>query len=131
MPQAPVPTTAEDTAVERLVSIVLRGGVLAAAAVTASGGALYLARHGGEPINYTAFNGEPASLRGLAGIVQGAMGGRAEWIIAAGLLLLIATPIARVAVLLMVFIRERDRLYVAVSTVVLAVLLLSLFDSGV
>jgi uncharacterized membrane protein len=131
MPQAPVPTTAEDTAVERLVSIVLRGGVLAAAAVTAAGGALYLARHGGEPINYATFNGEPAGLRSLAGIVQGAMGGRAEWVIAAGLLLLIATPIARVAVLLMVFIRERDRLYVAVSGVVLAVLLLSLFDRGV
>jgi uncharacterized membrane protein len=131
MAPAPVPATAEDTAVERLVSVVLRGGVLAAAAVTGAGGALYLARHGGEPVNYAAFNGEPASLRSLAGIVHGAMGGRAEWIIAAGLLLLIATPIARVAVLLTVFIRERDRLYVAVSAVVLAVLLLSLFDRSV
>lgn len=120
--------TAEETAVERIVSFVLRGGVLAAAAVTAAGGAMYLARHGGEPVDYRVFNGEPASLRSFAGIAHGAVGGRSEWIIAAGLLLLIATPIARVAVLLGLFTRERDRLYMTVSAIVLAVLLMSLFD---
>jgi uncharacterized membrane protein len=88
-------------------------------------------RHGSDRVDYRVFNGEPASLRSLSGIILGAASLRAEWIIAAGLLLLIATPIARVAVLLAVFLRERDRLYVAVSAVVLAVLLLSLFDRGV
>ena len=127
----PAPAVKDETAVERLVSFVLRGGVLAAATVTAAGGALYLARHGSETVGYRVFNGEPESLRTLEGIVRGAMGLRAEWIIAAGLLLLIATPIARVAVLLAVFLRERDRLYVAVSAVVLVILLLSLFDRGV
>jgi uncharacterized membrane protein len=124
----PDSVAAEETAVERMVSFVLRGGVLAAAAVTAAGGALYLARHGNEPVDYRAFNGEPASLRSLAGIVRGAAAGRSEWIIAVGLLLLIATPIARVAVLFGLFTRERDRLYMAVSAIVLAVLLMSLLD---
>ncbi len=125
------PVATGETAVERLVSGVLRGGVLAAATVTAAGGVLYLARHGSETVDYRVFNGEPASLRTLEGIIRGAAGLRAEWLIAAGLLLLIATPIARVAVLLAVFLRERDRLYVFVSSVVLAILLLSLFDRGV
>ena len=119
------------TAVERLVSAVLRVGVAFAAAVTATGGALYLVRHGGDRVDYRVFIGEPASLRSLEGIVRGAVDLKAEWIIAAGLLLLISTPIARVAVLLVLFLRERDRLYVAVSAIVLAVLLLSLFGRGV
>ncbi len=117
--------------VERLVSVVLRGGVLAAAAVTAVGGAVYLSRHAAEPVNFRVFNGEPATLRTLPGIVHGAAAFRGEWIIALGLLLLIATPVARVAVLLIAFARERDRLYVAVSALVLAVLLVSAFDGRV
>jgi len=132
MMTAPDPAiAADDTAVERVVSAVLRGGVIAAAALTAAGGALYLARHGGEPVNYRTFTGEPETLRSLGGIIQGAAALRPEWIIAAGLLVLIATPIARVAVLLVMFVRKRDRLYSAVSALVLAVLLLSLFASGV
>ena len=115
---------------ERLVSIVLRGGVLIAAAVTATGGAVYLARHPTQPVDYRLFGGETASLRSLEGIVRGAMAFRGEWLIAFGLLLLIATPIARVAVLLIVFLNERDRLYVLVSAVVLAVLLLSVLGGN-
>lgn len=131
MPSKVLPDAAAETAGERIVSAVLRGGVLAAAGFTALGGALYLARHGSERVDYSAFNGEAASLRSMEGIVRGVTAGRAEWVIAAGLLLLIATPITRVAVLVMVFLRERDWLYVAVSTVVLAVLLLSLMDRSV
>jgi uncharacterized membrane protein len=116
--------------VERLVSIVLRGGVISAAAVTASGGAVYLARHSADRLDYRVFNGEPASLRTIQGIVHGAAALHGEWIIALGLLLLIATPIARVAVLLLVFLHERDRLYVAVSVLVLTVLLIGAFDRG-
>jgi uncharacterized membrane protein len=117
--------------VERLVSTVLRGGVVAAAAVTGAGGAVYLTRHGADRVDYSVFKGEPATLRSLEGIVHGAAAFRGEWIIGLGLLLLIATPIARVAVLLFAFFHERDRLYMVVSAVVLAVLLVSVFDSGV
>lgn len=131
MPPAVLHDAAAETAGERIVSAVLRGGVLAAAGFTALGGALYLAQHGRERVDYSAFSGEAASLRSLEGIIRGVTAARAEWIIAAGLLLLIATPITRVAVLLAVFVRERDWLYVVVSTVVLAVLLLSLLDPGV
>jgi uncharacterized membrane protein len=113
-----------ERAVERMVGVVLRGGVLAAATVTCAGVALFLTRHGADPVAYSVFAGEPATLRSVAGIVRGAVELRGEWIIAFGLLLLIATPIARVALLLVVFAREKDRLYVAISAVVLAVLLM-------
>lgn len=45
----------------------------------------------------------------------------------AGIVLLIALPIARVAVTLVIFALQRDRIYVGITAFVLAVLLLSLF----
>jgi uncharacterized membrane protein len=43
-----------------------------------------------------------------------------------GLLLLIATPVARVAFSVVAFVLERDRMYVGITLLVLAVLLFSL-----
>lgn len=51
--------------------------------------------------------------------------GRGQGIVMLGLLMLIATPVARVAFSILAFMLERDRLYVAITTVVLALLLVS------
>jgi len=45
----------------------------------------------------------------------------------AGLLVLIATPVVRVMASVVGFVLERDRLYAAITIVVLAILLVSLF----
>ncbi|HEY1350581.1 MAG TPA: TSUP family transporter [Ktedonobacteraceae bacterium] len=55
---------------------------------------------------------------------------RPQAIIAVGLLLLIATPIVRVAVSVVTFAYERDRLYTGITFLVLAILLFSLFFLG-
>jgi uncharacterized membrane protein len=55
------------------------------------------------------------------------MTGDARSIIMLGLLLLIATPVARVGMCIVGFLMERDKLYVAVSSVVMAILVYSLF----
>jgi uncharacterized membrane protein len=47
-------------------------------------------------------------------------------VILLGLLLLVATPIARVALSLVAFMRQRDRRYVLITAIVLAILLFSL-----
>ena len=62
----------------------------------------------------------------MRGVVAGALALRAQSVIQLGLLVLIATPIARVAFALLAFARQRDATYVAVSALVLAVLLFSL-----
>ena len=59
-------------------------------------------------------------------ILHGALGGDSRSIIQLGLLLLIATPIARVVFAVAGFLFEKDWLYVAVSLLVLAILLYSL-----
>jgi uncharacterized membrane protein len=116
-----------DHAVEQVVGNLLRAGVLLAAAITAIGGALYLAQFGGAPADRHVFVGEPADLRSVRGIVAGALALRALSLIQLGLLVLIATPIARVAFALLAFARQRDVTYVAISAFVLAVLIFSVF----
>ena len=109
----------------------LRAGVTLAVLVVLAGGALYLARHGGEHMTLHVFHGEPADLRTIGGIWAGLGSGSARAIIQFGLLLLIATPVARVIGAAAVFARDRDWLYMGIAGVVLALLTYSLmFGAG-
>ncbi len=51
--------------------------------------------------------------------------GRSQAIVMLGLLMLIATPVARVAFSIVAFALERDRLYVTITLVVLSLLIVS------
>jgi uncharacterized membrane protein len=112
---------------EQLLGNLLRAGVLLATAVVLLGGVLYLVQHGGEQPDRKAFHGEPADLRNPSGIVGSALRLDGPGIIMVGLLLLVATPVARVVFSVVGFLRERDFLYVALTLIVLGVLLYSLF----
>ncbi len=87
-------------------------------------------RHGGEVADYHTFRGQPSIDRIVTQIVQGAIALRARSIIQFGILLLIATPIARVAFSLVGFAIERDRAYVTITAIVLAILLYSLISGA-
>ena len=115
---------------DQAISTILRLGVTAAAVVVFAGGVYYLIRHGGETPNYQHFRGQPPQLRTVSGIIGFALASHSRGIIELGLLLLIATPVARVALSVLVFALERDRGYVAVTLFVLGLLLYSLFASG-
>jgi uncharacterized membrane protein len=114
-----------DEEVEQIVGNLLRWGVILAATVTAIGGLGYLLQHGADPRpDYTRFEPEP-ELRGLSGIVRLFLAGRSRGIIEVGVLLLIATPVARVAFSVFAFMRERDYTYVIVTLIVLTAVLYS------
>jgi uncharacterized membrane protein len=115
-----------DEAVEQLVGRLLQVGVLLAAAVTLAGGILLLAQHGRSPADYGTFRGEPYYLRSLSGVLRTAFSMDSRAIVQLGLVLLIATPIARVAFTLVAFALQRDRVYVGVTLLVLALLLFGL-----
>ena len=119
-----------DKTIEEIVGNLLRVGVSLSAFVVSIGAAIYLARHGREPANYRVFHGEPSDLRSLSGIVREAFHLRGRGIIQLGLLLLIATPVARVAFSIWGFAEEHDRLYMIFTGIVLIVLLYSLLGSG-
>jgi len=115
-----------DTKVEDFIGNLLRAGVVLSAAVVIIGGAIYLVHQGHKPANYRVFQSEPSELRGVSGIIQQCrlMSGRG--IIQLGLLILIATPIARVAFSVFGFLAEKDRMYAGFTMFVLAILLYSL-----
>jgi len=114
------------TRVQRAVGNLLRAGVLLAAAVVLAGGILFLARHGSDAADYRVFRGEPTSLRTLTGILRGSLAESGRAIILLGLLILVATPVARVAFTAVAFAVERDRTYVLVALLVLSLLAKSL-----
>jgi len=115
-----------DDDVDQLLGNLLRIGVIIATIVTAAGGVLYLAQHGLEQADRRVFQGEPPELRGVRGIIGGVLALHESAIIQLGLVLLIATPVARVAMSLVAFILHRDRVFVVVTSIVLALLIFSL-----
>jgi len=119
-----------DERVEKIVGVLLRSGVIIAALVVFVGAIVYLIRNGGRSPHYEAFLGEPEDLRTIPGILKGVLSLRGRSVIQFGLLLLVATPVARVAFAVAAFGMERDRVYVIVTLVVLALLLFSLIGGG-
>ena len=119
-----------DQQVEAIMGHLLRTGVTIAAVVVAIGALIYLFRHGTSLPAYQTFQGEPADLRSVKGILLDTLTFRGRGIIQFGLLLLVATPIARVIFSLVTFLRQRDWLYVAFTAVVLVVLGYSLLGQA-
>lgn len=105
----------------------LRIGVTVAALVVLAGGVLYLWQNHGAVPDYRHFHGAPAEYEHVATVLGGAMRLHSRSLIEFGLLLLIATPIGRVAFGVVGFAKMKDRLYAVVSAIVLAVLLFSFF----
>src|ERR1017187_2319439 len=118
-----------DRQVDEIIGALRRYGVMLSASVVAAGGIWYLIQYGSSPPGYRVFRGEPEYLRHLRGIVSGIPGFHCRRMIQLGLVLLIATPVARVAFSVVAFVLQRDRTYVAITLIVLAVLLFSLTGS--
>lgn len=112
--------------VEQFVGNLLRYGVIITTSVVFVGGILYLIRYGNNPANYEFFRGEPADFSSLEGVGTAVLSGRRRGIIQFGLLLLIATPIARVVFSLFAFVRQRDWTYIIITLIVLISLIYSL-----
>jgi uncharacterized membrane protein len=112
--------------VNEMIGSLLRAGVLVSASVVFVGGALFLLRHGFDPPHYRVFQGEPPDYRRLGGILMEAVALKGRGIILLGMLFLIATPVARVALSILTFARQRDLSFVFITSLVLAILLFSL-----
>jgi uncharacterized membrane protein len=113
---------------EQVIGSLLRAGVILAVLVVLAGGAHFLSQYRDEKPDYRTFSlAKTQGLRTIPGIVGEASSLDSKGIIQLGLVLLIATPVARVAFSVFAFAKLRDRVYVGVTLVVLGVLLYSLF----
>ena len=117
----------DDKDIEVIMGNLLRYGVLLSAAIVITGAVIYLLQHGTETPHYTKFSGEPQRLIELSIIWQTALKGGGRSIIQLGLLVLIATPIARILFSIIGFAIEKDILYVMITLFVLAIIVFSLF----
>ncbi len=115
--------------VDTAISYLLRGGVLVSLTVVLIGLMITFIHHP----EYVSSRTELGRLTDpdvvyahtVRGVIVQVRAGRGQAIVVLGLLLLIATPVARVAFSIVAFAIERDRLYVAITIVVLTLLLVS------
>jgi uncharacterized membrane protein len=120
------PDSGHDQKLEEMIGWLLRIGVILSALVVLAGGAIYLSRHAGTRVERHPFEEEPAKYSHPGDILRAAGQFQGRAIIQLGLLLLIATPVARVAFCLLAFLRRRDLFYAGLALFVLAVLLTGL-----
>lgn len=107
---------------EEQMGVLLRTGVVLACAIMLVGAGLYLLRHGGEQESYTTFHGEPAMYKNVSGIFNEVRAGSARGIIQLSALVLIATPVMRVAFAVLAFARQKQWIFSLVSLAVLGLL---------
>jgi len=115
----------------KILGVVLRSGVVLSGIIITLGTALFIANHSlDDTSSYLTYNPSvvphgnfPVS---LASIASGLLALDPLSIIALGFLVLLATPVARVALSLFLFAAERDRKFVYLTATVLAILLFSI-----
>ena len=119
-----------DQKMEAEMGVLLRAGVILACSLMLAGGVLYAVRHGGERESFAVFHGEPASLESVRGIWREVRTGSARGMIQLSVLILIATPVMRVAFAVYGFARQKHWLFTAISLTVLGLLTFGLLQRG-
>ncbi len=121
-------TQMSDYDVESVMGKLLITGVIISGTLILIGGIYYLIQHGFSVPQFKTFIGEPSNLRSVRQIFNGVIHLDSLSIIQLGLLLLIATPIARVMFAVIGFFMEKDALYVVISLIVLAIIAYSILS---
>ena len=115
-----------DQEVENILGNLLRWGVIIAGAIVLIGGIFYIFRYGSQLPHYHIFKGEPPDLKSVTGIIREVITLHPRAVIQLGLLLLIATPVARVVLSIYGFVHQKDKTYVVITFIVLFILVVSL-----
>lgn len=119
----------EQMDLQRFIGTSLRWGVSIACIIAVIGGVCYLMQHGNDPVpDYSTFRRDPSSHITWLEIWQGVVNLQAEGLILLGVILLIFTPIFRVALSLITFSLERDWLYVAITALVFLIIISNMLE---
>lgn len=130
MNTAPRPPSQPASRLEQTISTLLRTGILISLVLVTSGVVVMFTRHpdymtSTEILSHLTSEDYQFPTT-LGGIFRGAFAGQGRAIVLLGVFVLFLTPVARVAVSVVAFTWERDWTFVAITSVVLAFLLLSL-----
>lgn len=118
----------KDKDMQAIIGWILRVGVIVSMSIVFVGGVIYLWRHGREVADHQKFTGIPEFIRTAGGIFHGVITWRGRAIIQTGIALLIATPIMRIIFAAVGFALEKDKLYLFISLLVLAIIFASMLS---
>lgn len=132
--KTPLSPTGSIDDIEVIISHLLRWGVLASLILIGTGTILRFLHSG----DYGAQGGTASDLQALIrpeatlsftvpGFIHGLSHGQGQSLIIAGLILLIATPVLRVAISIVTFVIEKDWVFAAITSLVFVLLLCSFY----
>ena len=104
------------------ITMLLRTGVLLSVGIIAVGMGITLMQH---PASFTSGQASMHFPNTIGEVIAGLRNGSGEAVMMTGLLVLIATPVARVALSIVIFAIERDRLYAAITAAVFVILMIA------
>jgi uncharacterized membrane protein len=118
----------KDKDMQIIIGWILRGGVMVSMVLVFIGGVFFVYRHGHSIPDYKTFKGIPIFIRNIGGILNGVITLKGQAIIQLGIILLIATPVIRVAFSAIAFLLEKDYLYTFITLIVLLIILASMIS---
>jgi uncharacterized membrane protein len=119
---------------ELLISQLLRGGVLLSLSLVTCGMVMTFLRHPdyfSSPDALQRLTDPDSGPHRLPDVVEGVLAVQGQSFVMAGLLVMITVPVLRVALSLGIFRAQKDRLFAAITTGVLALLLVAFLLGGV
>lgn len=123
----------KDRQLQSIIGFTLRTGVLIAVVIGVFGGTIFLVSHRSDPVSFQKFAGTHSLFASPLNTVRQALHpgpqsteNRGLAIAQIGIICLLLTPIIRVALSIVGFALERDGIYVAITTIVLATLTCSM-----
>jgi uncharacterized membrane protein len=122
--------SSQDRQTDLAISNILRTGVIVSTIVAFAGVLIFVIHNSNaNRPSFAHFHGLPDTLTTLQGILNQSFHGNPEAIMQSGVVLLLFTPIIRVAFSALVFLKQRDWFYLWTSVIVLCVLLFSLLGA--
>lgn len=118
----------KDKEMQVIIGWILRAGVTISMLIVFIGGVIFLYNHGHSIPDYHEFKKVPYFIHNMPGIINGVLNMKGQAIIQLGILLLIITPIMRVAFSVIGFIIEKDYLYTVITIIVLLIILISMLS---
>ncbi|EJG02435.1 DUF1634 domain-containing protein [Flavobacterium sp. F52] len=112
---------------QTIIGNLLRYGVWISLSVAFIGGIVYLIHNGSQIEDYSVFKENNRNIfEVIAAVYNGAIQGNGESLIFTGIILLFLTPVLRVLLSLFSFLLEKDYLYVGITLIVIAIIIISI-----
>ena len=117
----------QDKNLALVIGNIMRWGVIISLSLTFIGGVIYLFAHPHETISYENFIEQDYSVAEIfTNTFKGLLNFEGDAVITLGILLLFSTPVIRVLFSLFGFILEKDKLYIIITLIVLAIIVVSI-----